>query len=210
MGKRWMVVGACVLSAGCPDPESPGTRPDAPAVVIDAAPPDGACATALCGAACCTPAQACETTTCTCPAPFVPSPFESPIERMDTTTDPPNVVGAGVFVNPPGSGNLHVLVIGFHPTDTAVDTDHDLAAVEVPYAGVGYQVNIMTEQPRAMYNGTAGTLRLTRRCAAGVAGTLTNVTVEEIVSTDDPTPIPGGCTFTIPSLAFDIGSSACP
>jgi hypothetical protein len=67
---------------------------------------------------------------------------------------------------------------------------------------------VTTTQARSTFLATSGSVTLTRRCAAGIAGSLANVTLVEI----DPVtfaPINGGCTTTISQLAFDIGG-ACP
>ena len=111
-------------------------------------------------------------------------------EMMDTVNLPPNVLGLGVFSD---GTRLHVLAIGFHPTDTATGVDFDLATVDLPLVGLGYDVDIGTQVGRSYYTAQEGTLHLTSRCPEGVAGTLTGVVVTENTTREDATPLPGGC-----------------
>jgi hypothetical protein len=61
---------------------------------------------------------------------------------------------------------------------------------------------------RGSFLATAGTLRLTSACDAGIAGVLSNVTAIEIDLFSGLAPIAGGCTLVVPSVTFEIG--ACP
>lgn len=180
-----------------------------PDVQVDAT----TCATRMCGATCCpTAGHVCAPSggACACPAALVREPFSTVIDQMDTMRQAPDVLGIGIVDGT--DGKLHALVVGFHPTTTAVGTDIVLPVVplgDVPFVGFGYDVNIASQTTRATYFSSQGTLRLTRRCAAGVAGTMASVTLREQTSIDDQTPHPQGCMLAVPDLAFDFGSS-CP
>ena len=81
------------------------------------------------------------------------------------------------------------------PTGLATVTDS-------PRLGVGYEASMMAV--RAGYMATSGTLELTRSCAAGVAGTLTDATMVE-VDFNTFVPIEQGCALTGVSTTFDLG-----
>ena len=61
----------------------------------------------------------------------------------------------------------------------------------------------------AGYYATAGTIRFTRACMEGVAGTLSGLTFTEQTTARDQTPYPDGkgCSFSVNEIAFDIGGA---
>jgi hypothetical protein len=149
---------------------------------------------------------------CECPDdPWIPLPFMPLIEQMDDTSAPPATLGIGAFSD--ADGLIGAVVVAFDPATTPLDTDIDLATVAPggnPYIALGYDVDLGTMMPRGAFRSTTGTLRLSRRCSAGVAGTITNVQTVELTSpAPPPVPIPGGCTISVPSLDFDFGGP-CP
>jgi len=133
------------------------------------------------------------------------------IEQMNDTAAAPAILGIGAFSD--ADGLIGAVVVGFDPTTTPLDTDVDLALVPLggtPYVALGYDVNLTTMMPRAAFRSTSGTIRLTRRCAAGVAGTMTGVQTVELTSpAPPPVLLPGGCAISIPALDFDFGGP-CP
>lgn len=178
----------------------------------DARTPDAdQCATTMCGATCCpSPAHVCSAggDSCECPAALVPDPFSTVIEMMDATRIAPNVVGIGVVNGP--DGNLHALVIGFHPTNTAIDTDFTLPTLphgDAPFVALGYHINLIAQTTRSTYFASQGTLRLTRRCPMGVAGSMAGIMLREQTALEDTTPHPMGCSVSVPDLAFDFSGT---
>ena len=140
----------------------------------------------------------------------LPDPLATIIEQMDTVMQPPEVLGIGIVDGT--DGLLHAFVVAFHPTDTPVDTDLVLPSAPfgaVPFAAVGFDVNVAQQTTRSTFFPAAGTLRLVRRCEVGVAGTLTGAVLREQTRIDDQTPHPDGCTLTLPDIAFDYGQP-CP
>jgi hypothetical protein len=137
---------------------------------------------------------------------------------MDLVRQAPLVLGLGLFADARGASNpayedvAHVLAVGFHATDTPLETDIDLSMVtagQAPLVGLGYEVNTETETARASFSAHEGTLRLTRRCAQGVGGILTDALLRENESVMSSTPLQGGCTTTVASIEFDI-ENPCP
>jgi hypothetical protein len=178
--------------------------PMADAARPDAAPPDAdPCAL-------CTPTQDCAAA-CACPADPSFDPFTPILTMMDTAMLAPTVLGIAAFS--PDGADIHALVVGFHPTDTPVGVDIDLSTVplsDAPFVGLGYDVDVASMTTRGTLRSTAGTLHLTRRCNAGVGGTMAGVVLVEVdAEADPPVVLPGGCSFTIPSVAFSFGA-ACP
>jgi hypothetical protein len=56
----------------------------------------------------------------------------------------------------------------------------------------------------------SGTLRLSTRCAGGVAGTMSNVVLHEVdTSSEPPEPFEDPCTIEIEALSFDYFSGLC-
>jgi len=128
---------------------------------------------------------------------------------MDTVRKAPAVLGIGVFSGT--DGKLHALVVAF---DASSPIGSDVTMPNspfgsTPYVALGYDVNIGAQSTRSTYFVSQGTLKLTRACASGVAGSITGVMMREQTTIDDPTPAPMGCTLAIPDLAFDYAGS-CP
>jgi len=183
---------AASAAFGCGKDERNNTSPDAAMTMPDSSAP--ACT--------CSPAAVCRDTGCTCPAGFI------------TSTSP---VIANAMLAPPAAGYLSGAV-SLSGTDakyhSIIVTAQQIATLgqALPigtgvYAAVGYDYASATSA-RSVYIANGGTVMLTRRCAGGIAGTLTNVT---LVEADYQTlvPLPNGCTTTISSFAFDVGA-ACP
>ncbi len=198
--------------------------------VPDAEPPDAIpCDHTVCGSECvdtssnpdhcgecfreCTPSQECAASDCACPE-IVPPTGELGqfLTQMDDEILAPTVLGIGVYT--PDDSILHAVVIGFHPTDTPVDTDLDLSVPEAgdpPFVGFGFDLDVNDQTYRGSFRSISGTLHLTTRCADGVAGTMSNVVLHEVDATaDPPEPYEDPCTIEIESLSFDYFSGLCP
>ncbi len=201
---------ACGNDSAAPDVDA--------ALAIDAAPPDApaVCPGALeqcdglcvntrndddhCGACdhACTAAARCETSACACPAPFLGG--APPVLATTMLASQPGFTtgAAGLLGN---DSMNHALVITAALT-APLGTPLAVNANNQVFAAIAYEVTTAT-QSRATYLATAGTVTLTRRCAAGLAGSVANLTLAEV----DPmtfVPTPGGCTTTVAQLAFDI------
>jgi hypothetical protein len=122
---------------------------------------------------------------------------------MDPDMLAPTILGVGVY----SKGDvLDALVIGFDDPDTPTDTDIDLSAGDPPFVAIGYQIDITTRQYRSALRAQTGTLHLTRRCALGVAGTVTAAMFAEVEpDAEPPAPLADGCTAEIASIEFDFG-----
>jgi hypothetical protein len=150
----------------------------------------------------CTPAQDCDQT-CQCPTIEIAAADYTDFSQMDPDMLAPTILGVGVYSN---GDLLNALVIGFDDPGTPTGTDIDLSAGDPPFVAIGYQIDITTQDYRSALRAQTGTLNLTRRCALGVAGTISSVQLAEIdPDADPPTPLAGGCTAAIESLAFDFG-----
>lgn len=217
----------CLVLAGCGDDGGSSSPVDAP---IDQAPgPDSTVCgapTKLCGGTClpvnedeqncgdcgvvCKGGQACENT-CVCPPAFVPATIEpTNFDQFDGAN------GVQVAIAPNIAGSINPLIIGYSATDPVLDTDIDLSTVtlgEAPFVGAAYRFDLTTMTTDAAYVATAGTLNLTSACGTSVEGTLTDATFSGILGdlqSQTVTVDPEGCTFTVPTLTFHIGSTACP
>jgi len=142
--------------------------------------------------------------------PLVPDPFQSSIQVIDPNQVPGALTAVALFS---ASGGPHSLVVGYTPA-TALNTDLMLAEAnssKTPFAAIGWKVSIATMSTLTAYYATTGTVRFTRACTEGVAGTLTNLTFTEQTTARDQTPYPdgNGCSFAVNEIAFDIGAP-CP
>jgi len=160
----------------------------------------------------CSPSQDCLSSDCECPTIEAPSGTFAPILRqMDAEILAPTVLGIGAY-SPDGT-TIHAVVIGFHPTDTPVDTDLDLSvptAGAPPFVGFGFDLDTVYRTYRGSFRSVSGTLHLTTRCEAGVAGTMSNVLLHEVdATTNPPEPYEDPCTVEIESLSFDFFSELC-
>lgn len=224
-----IAAGLLLVACGCgggnatPDAAPPDAAPP------DASPPDAIpCDYTRCGNECvdttsdhehcgdcdvgCSPSQDCDSSDCLCPTIAAPSGAFSPfMVQMDPETMSPTVLGIGVYT--PDSVIMHAVVIGFHPTDTPVDTDLDLAesaAGASPFVGFGFDLNVTAKTYRGSFSSVSGTLHLTTRCAAGVAGTMSSVVLQEVDTSVEPSvPFDDPCTIEISSLSFDYSSGLC-
>jgi hypothetical protein len=180
----------------------------------DAVPPDSACPGALvsCSQVCvnltnehdhcgtcdraCSPAAVCATSECACPTTFLDN--QRPVLATQMLAAQPGYYTGASAVT--GLDALsHVVVV----------TSTSSAALHTPlpingqvYVAIEYDASSAT-QTRSAYLATAGTVTLTRRCAAGIAGSMSNVSLVEV----DPVTlaaVPGGCSTSIAQLAFDI------
>jgi hypothetical protein len=224
-----------LLLAACGDDGA--AKPDA-TVLIDASPdatPDGpSCAAPMktCGTTCtpvatdemncgdcgvtCKGGEACDST-CACPANFIPASLTSggfdQFMNMGTT-----IIAIGPFID---NGGIHPIIFGLEDT-TPLNTDIDLSAVTVgniPFVAAGYRFDTGTFAIDASYLATAGTLRLTKRCATEVEGTLTNATFKGVTGGfQNPQVDPMGCTLPAPAtppapgltMSFHVMTAACP
>ncbi len=149
----------------------------------------------------CTPAQDCDQA-CRCPTIEILADDYTNLSQMDPDMLAPTILGVGVYSK--GDG-LDALVVGFE-TDTLTDTDIDLSAGDPPFVAIGYQIDVTTREYRSALRAQTGTLHLTRRCAAGVAGTVTAAMFAEVdPEADPPAPLADGCTAEIASIDFDFG-----
>lgn len=222
-----VVLGLLALGAvGCgddgapinlPDAQQVDAMPDAPLPVCNA--PNKMCGTQCisvandelncgdCGVVC-NGGETCRGS-CTCPGAFVP-----------TTITP------SMFDMFQGSGGAHLAIAptfdanGIHPvlfayTDkTPIGEDIDLSTIplgDLPSVIAGYNVDLASQDFDAAYVATAGTLHLTAACGTNVRGTLTDVTFSGVTGGfDDPEIDPDGCSFTLKTVTFNVGSTACP
>jgi hypothetical protein len=215
-----------LIVAACGDDGSPimivDAMPDAPS--IDAAP---VCAAPMmtCGTSCldvtsdeencggcgteCKGGQTCTASACACPPAFVPATLAA--SQFDQIMDVGN--GISVAFNPNIDGSINPFIVGFD-AQTAVNTDIDLSGIAIgdtPFVGAGYNFDISTTTIDASYVATQGTLHLTQLCATHVEGTLTNATFKGITGGfTNPTVDPDGCTFTVATVTFAMGTTACP
>jgi hypothetical protein len=208
--KIWCGIGALALAACGSDS---GTSTDA-AVHVDAPPPDAACPGMLasCSQVCvnltndhdhcgtcdqtCTPAASCAASACACPATFLDD-HRPVIASQMLMPQPGYYTGAAAIT---GLDALsHVVVV---TSSTAAPLHTALPINGQVYVAIAYDATSPT-QTRSAYLATSGTVTLTRRCAAGIGGTISNVSLVEVNPTTLAT-VPGGCSTSITQLAFDI------
>jgi hypothetical protein len=195
--------------------------PDAPP--IDSAP---ACSAPMmmCGASCldvssdeencgscgmeCRGGEACTANTCACPTMFVPATLtESQFDQL-------MAVGGGISIalNPNIGDGINPFIVGYD-AQTPIDADIDLSMVtlgEAPFVGAGYGFDLGTNTIDASYVATAGTLHIDEVCATHMEGTLTNATFSGITGGfTNPTIDPDGCTFTVATVTFAMGTTPC-
>jgi hypothetical protein len=160
-----------------------------------------------CGVAC-TPAAACSNAACACPANFIPAvpTFSQELVRENVAQLPGLVTGIGLL---PDAKAFDALLVAFDPMTIPVGTDIDLAtaAPTVVRVGFGFDV-VLLSSIKGGFLATSGTLHVDTACVDGVAGSLTDVAAVEVDLFDGFTPIANGCTMTVPSVTFHIGS--CP
>lgn len=212
---RICFVFAAIVVAGCqkdspshPAPDAAPQSPDAAAVDANTCPGTltscaGNCVNETddhdhCGACdhACVPAASCVSSTCNCPAPFIGATPQVLATQM-IQSQPGFVTGvSGVVGTDANNHGVVVTASATAPLNTALPVNGQV------YVAIAYELFTAT-QAKSTFLATGGTVRLTRRCAAGLGGTLQNLTFVEV----NPTtlqPIPDGCTTTIAQLAFDI------
>lgn len=224
------LVALCVPIAAC------GGGDDAIALVIDAGPPDAeiipdaepfVCPDDECDTVCvnfdtdeatcgdcdtqCQGGAVCQTGTCACPPAFVPA---TPVFLFDQLTDmiPGAITGFGIY----SAAGTHALGAAYPLMDDGVtpaltlNMPYDLTgALEAPGIFAGYNVNLQEMAADAAYAATDGTITFTEICAGGFTGHADEVTFTGIMSFDNPTPDPSGCSFTVTLVNFSFGE-ACP
>jgi len=157
----------------------------------------GSCTTA------CTPAATCADSACGCPASFIGA---APTVLATQMIMSQAGFVSGVAAVTGSDSNNHGVVIT--AADAApLNTSLQVNVNNQVFFAVAYDL-LSATQSRSTYLETSGTVKLTRRCTACIAGTVTNATLVEV----DPMtfqPIAGGCSTTITQLAFDI-AQACP
>ncbi len=153
-----------------------------------------------CGNAC-VPAASCEASECACPATFLGGTHQVLATTM-IAAQPGFVSGVdGVLGRDSASHGVVVTAAITAPLGTPLAVNGNV------FVAIAYAVSTGT-QARSTFLATAGTVTLSRRCAAGIAGSLANLALVEV----DPVtfaPIAGGCTTTVTQLAFDVGGP-CP
>ena len=211
---RICFVVAALALAGCQkeSPSHPG--PDAAQASPDAAVDANVCPGALesCSGTCvnemtdhdhcgscdhaCVPAASCMSSSCSCPAPFIGT--APPVLATQMIASQPGFVTGVAGVVGTDSNNHAVVVTASAtaPLNSALPVNGQV------FVAIAYELFTAT-QSKSTFLASAGTVRLTRRCAGGIAGSVQNLTLVEV----NPTtlqPITGGCTTTISQLAFDI------
>jgi hypothetical protein len=173
-------------------PASPDARPDA-----RPAPPDAAAVG--CDPAC-SPAADCVGSACECPPDFIAA--AAPVLATQMIDSSPGFV-SGVAGLAGSDLQNHLLIVSAAET---APTGVSIAMNDDVYVAIGYQLD--GSAVRSTYLATGGQVTLSRRCATGIAGTVTGAGLVEV----NPTtllPIGGGCGTSLPDLTFDIGA-ACP
>jgi hypothetical protein len=210
MGRFFMI--SCTLALGaCGNDHAPGSSADAAAPEIDA----NICPGALesCSGACvnltndpgncgscdraCTPAAGCASSQCVCPGAFLTA--SPPVLATEMITPPTGYV-TGVAAVTGSDLQEHAVVV----TSAVTAPLHAALSVTGGQVAVAIEYDVVSAtQARSTYLATAGSVTLSRRCAAGIAGALADVTLVEI----DPRtlqPIAGGCAASVSQLEFDI------
>jgi len=153
---------------------------------------------------------------CECPPDFVPANITGflppqlgiePIQAIDAVVG--DYAGFGLF----GSSTINAVLVTFNDgtgtgTATPIASDIDLAGVTgaTPRFGFGYNIDIASQTFQAAFMASAGTLNLEYACQTGAAGTVTNATFIAVQDLTNPIPVEGGCSFTVESVHFTVGS----
>jgi cation diffusion facilitator CzcD-associated flavoprotein CzcO len=160
-----------------------------------------------CGQAC-SPAASCASSACNCPANFMPAAptFSQTILREGVAQFPGLVTGVGLT---PSGDKSQAVLLAFDPKTVPIGRDIDLATAKpsVIRVGFGYDVVALTSV-RGGYLATSGVRRLSSACEHGISGALSNVETTEVDIFDDFAPIRDGCSLTVPSVSFSLGSCA--
>jgi hypothetical protein len=151
----------------------------------------------------CTPAASCAASACGCPASFIGA--APPVLATQMIMSQAGFVTGVAAVTGSDSNNHGVVVTA--AVAAPLNTSLPVNVNSQVFVAVAYDL-LSANQAKSTYLATAGTVKLTRRCTAGIAGTISNATLVEV----DPMtfqPIAGGCATTVTQLAFDI-AQACP
>jgi len=158
----------------------------------------------------CNGGEACNASACACaPTDFVPPTLVE--SQFDQLMD----VGGGITValNPNLGDGINPFIVGYD-AQTPVDMDIDLSMVtlgDAPFVAAGYNFSLDTNTIDATFVATAGTLHIDEVCATHLEGTLTNATFKGSTGGfTNPTVDPDGCTFTVATVTFAMGQTACP
>lgn len=87
---------------------------------------------------------------------------------------------------------------------------HAGALGEAPFVAAGYNFDLGTNMIDATFIAISGTLHLDEVCDTHASGTLTNATFQGITGGfTNPTIDVDGCTFTVPTVTFAMGTTPC-
>jgi hypothetical protein len=217
---------AILLLAACKSDDSGNDD----AVAIDAAdeppdapadPPDAGCEGEVCDGVCydtssdeehCGDCETvCEQTgsvcedACICPMDFVPDEPTFLAQGIEE-------LAPGIFFSYggfPSAGKINALVV-VAATALELDTPYDLTGeLEPPAIGVGYDVDIESQEAAAAFFATAGTITFTQICAEGIAGHADGLTFQAVESLENPEVDEEGCSFEVEVVNFAFGED-CP
>jgi hypothetical protein len=213
------------LSPGC---GSSNSVPDAflqPAVDSAPPPPDAfVCTMTTCGTACvditsdelhcdgcdlpCQTGATCTNSSCVCPPGFLPADLDVGVQEMVRGDLFP---GAHVAIYPFLANELDLAMVGYAMIGTQIGTPYTLTDTlgSAPFVAAAFNFDFSAMTAQAAYYATSGTLTFTTACSVGTTGTLTDATFQTVAGLMNPTIDPNGCSFTVASLTFDIGTP-CP
>ncbi|HVV85001.1 MAG TPA: hypothetical protein VHE35_18180 [Kofleriaceae bacterium] len=162
----------------------------------------GSC-TNMCGAD-----QQCRDSQCACPEGFIPAEPAFVQQQISTNTLPGATLGIGGLLET----EIDALIVGY-PTDS-VEVNHPYALTgeslgTPPFAAAGFNIDLNSFMPAAAFYATSGTVTFTKVCAAGFEGTLTDAHFAQVAGIMNPTLVPDGCSFDVPSVTFAYGD-VCP
>ena len=156
----------------------------------------------------CDPGEACQLSNCACPPSFVPAAPNFVQQQIDATLLPGATLGIGGMLN----STIDAIIVAYPTATVQVNHNYDLAGATAgspPFVAAGYDINLDNFTPSASFYATRGTLRFTKVCADGFAGTLTSGHFVAVMGLMNPTLVPNGCAFDVPTMAFAYGN-ACP
>ena len=129
-------------------------------------------------------------------------------QQIDATLLPGATLGIGGMLN----STIDAIIVAYPTATVQVNHNYDLAGATAgtpPFVAAGYDINLDNFTPSASFYATRGTLRFTKVCADGFAGTLTSGHFVAVMGLMNPTLVPNGCAFDVPTMAFAYGN-ACP
>lgn len=203
---------------------------DGPVVLVDARPIDApqidaaVCSGMVCDGTCidtttdeqhcggcttvCEAGKTCQSSSCMCAPSFLPAMPSFVQQQLNTQLLPGATLGIGGMLN----STIDALVVGYPTATVRVGQPYTLSGATLgtpPFVAAGYDVDLMSFMPAASFYATTGTLTFTAVCAGGFEGTLTNAHFVAVAGLMNPTLVPNGCAFDVPSLSFSYGN-ACP